>query len=142
MAELGRPSTYDPKYIELIDVYLKTCNDEYKSVTVGTETIKRLEVKLPMIEDFALENDIPISTLYDWEKVNPDFSVALDKIRSSQKRVLLNKGISGEYNSTIARLTLSANHGMKERTDMTTDDKPIQSNTIVVKRMDKDETSS
>jgi hypothetical protein len=139
MAEKGRPTKYDSKYIDAVDEYLKTCNDEYKTVTVGSEVIKRLEVKLPMIEDFALQNDIPISTLYDWEKENPDFSVALDKIRSSQKRVLLNKGISGEYNSTIARLTLSANHNMKERNDLTTDDKPIQSNTIVIKRMNGNE---
>lgn len=142
MAKRGRPSEYDSELISKVDAYLLTCVDEYKTIVVGNETVKRFEVKLPMIEDFALENNIPISTLYDWEKVHPDFSVALDKIRAAQKRVLLNKGISGEYNSTIGKLILSANHGMKERSDMTSDDKPIQSNTIVIKRMDKDATNS
>jgi curved DNA-binding protein CbpA len=39
----------------------------------------------------------------------------LKKILDEQKQRLLNKGASGEYNSTIAKLILSANHGMAEK---------------------------
>ena len=34
-------------------------------------------------------------------------------------------GLSGDYNSTIAKLILSTNHGMREGTDITSDNKPI-----------------
>ncbi len=38
---------------------------------------------------------------------------------------LIDMGLSGVYNSTIAKLILSSNHGMRERLDKTSDDKPI-----------------
>jgi hypothetical protein len=106
----GRPSKYDPKYILSVDEYLETRKDEidYK----GNKT-----VRLPMIETFALFIGVNKTTLYEWESRHEEFSNALDKIRIEQQERLLNNGLSGAYNSAIAKLVLSANHNMREKSD-------------------------
>jgi hypothetical protein len=58
----------------------------------------------------ALYLDVNKTTIFEWEKKYPDFSNSLDKIKDEQKKRLLEKGLSGEYNSTIAKLILSSNH--------------------------------
>ena len=78
-----------------------------------------------MIEGFARFLGISKRVLYDWEKRYEDFMHALDKIRTEQHDRLINKGLAGEYNSTIAKLMLSSNHGYRERSDLTSDDKVL-----------------
>ena len=62
-----------------------------------------------------------------------DFLHALEKIENLQGKILQNKGLLGEFNPTITKLMLSANHGMREKSDITSDDKPIEGNTITFK---------
>ena len=84
---------------------------------------KKIKVNLPLIEGFALFIDVDKTTLYDWEKKHKEFSHALNKIRTEQQKRLMYSGLSGEYNPVIAKLVLSANHGMREKSDLTTDGK-------------------
>jgi hypothetical protein len=42
----------------------------------------------------------------------------LKKIKDIQRERLLYNGLSGDYNSTIAKLVLSANHGMSEKSEV------------------------
>ena len=144
MRERGRPSKYDFEQLDaLVDEYLATCYDEYKTDKFPDGTTKtRFITKVPTYEGFMIFANIARSTLYDWKDEHKEFSDSLDRILIRQKEVLFNKSLSGEYNATIAKLGLSSNHGMKERTDTTSDDKPIQSNTIIIKKMDSDETNS
>jgi hypothetical protein len=132
---LGRTSEFKEEYIAAVDHYLEWCQDEY-------DDKGRLVVKSPTMEGFARFINVARSSLYLWEKDHPDFSDALDKIRGEQKERLINKGLSGDYNPTIAKLILSANHGMREKADITTDDKPIKGNTIVFKDFSDDEADS
>lgn len=106
---VGRPSKYDPIYIESATTYLE---DNTDILTEG-----KLKVKLPTIEGFAAFVGVNKTTLYEWSKVHPEFSNALDKIKTEQQKRLVNSGLSGDYNSTIAKLVLSANHGMSEKTE-------------------------
>lgn len=144
----GAPTKYDISLIDKVDEYLKTTGDKYETFDTGAVKdgvpvkITKLVVDMPMIEGFSDYIDVCVSTINNWELEYPDFLVATNKIRKAQKKVLMNKGVSGEYNPLITRLVLSANHGMREKSDVTSDDKPIQSNTIIVKRMDKDEAGS
>lgn len=144
MAKMGRPTKYNPKYIDEVDVYLKECEDEYKLITesrevesvvrsekdedidnqdedTGYKIRKRrkaiLKVKLPSVERFALRLNVCIKTLYNWENEDKNFLQALNKIRLEQKARLTEGGLSGEYNSTIAKLMLSSNHGMRDAVD-------------------------
>lgn len=110
MSNAGRPTKYQDSFIGQAEVYLMQCEDTM------TERGK-LQVKLPTTDGFARFLGVARSSLYLWEKDHPEFSDALDKIRHEQQERLLNMGLSGDYNPTIAKLVLSANHGMKEKTE-------------------------
>ena len=132
---MARPigtTEFDEKYIVEVDKYLKKNRDrnvkllKQKNTEKGYLTYEtKLKVKLPTIVGFATYLGVSEKSLYNWAKANKYFRIALDKIKNEQKQRLLNSGLSGDYNSTIAKLILSSNHGMKERVDATTDDKPI-----------------
>jgi len=119
----GRPTDYKPEYILKADEYLSKYKDEVSTIVKsenpfsGATTYERvLKVNLPTIEKFAVYIGHVVSTLYEWDKLYPEFSKALNKIKQEQKNRLLDNGLSGAYNSTIAKLILSANHGMSEKT--------------------------
>lgn len=129
----GRPSKYDEKYIDSVESYLNECQDEYdefhKTRGEKSDTYDRLlKVRLPTIEDFARYIGVNKTTLYEWESIHPEFSNALETIRVEQKQRLIENGLSGDYNPLIAKLVLSANHGMAEKTetDVTSKGESIQ----------------
>lgn len=123
--KMGRPTDYDPIFISKVDEYLEACKDEEYDWTKSTSSGKvdseswehRIKVHLPTMEDFALFINVSRSTVYEWKEKYKDFSDSLDKILIEQKKRLLNKGLSGDYNPTIAKLILSSNNGMKEKTE-------------------------
>jgi hypothetical protein len=114
----GRPSEYNPDYVAKADEYLKLHQD------IPVDEL-RLKVNLPTLKGFAAFIDINESTLYEWDKTYPEFSKSLSKIKAEQHARLLNNGLAGTYNPTIAKLILSSNHGYKEKSDVTSDDKPM-----------------
>lgn len=130
MKKMGRPTKYEERFVQEAEKYLANCKDEEydwtKSVgKVGTSWEHRIKVKLPTLEGFSLVLNVNMETLSEWGNKYPDFSVALKNITKEQQKRLLNKGLSGDYNPTIAKLILSANHGMREKSDITTDGKEI-----------------
>lgn len=126
MAKEGRPTKYREEFIDKVDEYILNCKD-----TLGKKSIN---VNLPMIEGFARYIDVSKRSIYEWKDKYPEFSHALEKIEIEQKKRLIEMGLANVYNSAIAKLVLSANHGMKERSDMTSDDKPIIGNEITIKK--------
>lgn len=111
----GRPTDYSEDMIIKAQDYLESCKDSFIDN----------KVNLPTIYGLALYLHVNKDTLYEWAKKYPDFSVALKDIEQTQAQRLLNEGLAGNYNPTIAKLILSANHGMKERVDTTTNDKDL-----------------
>ena len=117
----GRPTKYDSSFIDEIDSYLKTTGRE--------------NTKLPTKQGFALHIGVDDDTLDNWANakddqgklLRPEFFGALKKLMQTQHEQLVNDGIYGgkEVNATIVKLLLQNNHGMKERTDTTTNDKDI-----------------
>ena len=139
----GRPTTYKEEYINKVDEYLAECQDEDKQVVKQSSEKyemydNKLKVNLPTVEGFALWLGISKSTLYDWKKKHKDFSDSLEMIVEEQRKRLLNMGLSGDYNSTIAKLILSSNHGYTEKSnvDHTSGGEKIQSNTIIFQDFD------
>ena len=122
----GQPTYYNKKYVERVEDYLKNNVDLVDVITEDGETPpKQSKVKLPTIEGFARFIGVPRRTIYEWRDKHIEFSHTLDKILIEQQERLINKGLAGDYNSTIAKLILSSNHGMAERKDVTSGDLPI-----------------
>ena len=109
----GRPTLYDPSFVDKVDSYL--------------ENATRDNMHLPKVESFATYLGVHKDTIYEWAKLYPEFSDALKKILTIQAERLIDDGIYGgkEVNATIVKLLLQNNHGMKERNDVTTNDKEI-----------------
>lgn len=114
------PTKYSAKFAKMVDKYL----EEKEKIAAGVGGV--FKVSLPEIDDFAVNwLGATKKSAYEWEKYYPKFAIALDKIRAAQKQKLIEGGLSGAYNATITKLMLSANHDMREKTDVTTDDQPI-----------------
>ena len=143
-----RPTKYKPEYVKKSDDYLKSCVksleayhkhlsarginylSDKKKIEAELKKIK-LKIpkpKLPTVEGLAYKLNVVVSTLYEWDKKEPAFSKALTKITEKQKEVLMEGGLSWDYNPTVAKLILSSNHGMVERTntDHTSEGKRIE----------------
>jgi hypothetical protein len=106
-----RPSKYEDKtpeeWKDLIQGYIDSCKDEYRDNG-------KIVVHLPKIEGLALALTISRETIYAWAKEHKEFSDTLEKISAKQKESLIDKGLANEYNPTIAKLLLAANHGMSD----------------------------
>jgi hypothetical protein len=109
----GRPTKYDPSFVDEVEQYL--------------ETTGREQTSLPTMQGFALWINVNGDTLVEWAKIYPEFSAALKKLMLKQAEQLINDGIYGgkEVNATIVKLLLQNNHGMKEKTDITSDGKVL-----------------
>ena len=128
--EAGRPTEYKKEYIQKIQEYLADSQDEWdefhKTRGDKSDSYERtVKVKLPSIEGFAKYIGVSRKSVYNWRDEHKDFAIALDEIDSEQKERVVNEGLAGNYSPVIAKLILSSNHGMKERVDETSDDKPI-----------------
>ena len=100
----GRPTKYKPEYAtkEFINNYI-----EFRKGSGLLVSLCGLAVYLSVCED----------TLQEWKHVHPEFSVALGIVKQESKDMLMNKGLDSSYNSTIAKLILSSNHGMAEKSE-------------------------
>jgi len=112
--------------------YLDSCKDEHIKTVVQENPGKEykmykttLKVHLPTIEGYAMYIGCTASTLYNWEKIYPEFASAKRRIVQIQKQVLIDRGLEGAYNPVIAKLILSNNHGMRETADITSGNKPL-----------------
>ena len=120
----GQPTKYDKKYNSYVDDYLELNVDEVETNRWNLSG-QHIKVRLPTIDGFALYIGVPRTTVYEWKEAHQEFSYSLGRIVNEQKKRLLNMGLSGHYNPTIAKLILSSDHGMREKSDVTSDDKPI-----------------
>lgn len=109
----GRPTKYRPEMNQELDKYLETTGKE--------------QMSLPTIQGFSLWLNVDDETLTEWAKRYPEFSATLGRLKKLQAKQLIDDGIYGgkEVNATIIKLMLQNNHGMKERTDVTTNNKEL-----------------
>jgi hypothetical protein len=130
MASTGRPTKYSPNILAKTRAYIASCVDEiteyHKTRGEKSDSFERLvRVKLPTLEGLSLHLHVHRDTIHAWSREYPIFSDALEELKALQAERLMTGALSGDYNPLIAKLILSANHGMKERTDVTTDDKEL-----------------
>lgn len=101
---MARPTKYSEEMQAKAEAYIT--NDTWKD-----------QDAIPSIEGLAKFLGIARSTIYEWKDDHKALSDTLGEIESEQKRVTLNNGITGEFNSTIAKLVLH-NHGFTDKTDV------------------------
>jgi len=144
--KIGRPTEYKTFYCDKVDEYLESQQDEEVEVVKQRNQEKgyeiydnKLKVKLPTKEGYARFIGVTKKTLYNWANEHEEFLHALEKIEIEQKQRLIDCGLSGEYNSTIAKLVLSSNHGMSDKTetDLTSKGEKIQSVAEAIALMEK-----
>src|SRR5580704_19731106 len=111
----GRPSTYDADEIA-------------QGVTAYIASAHSLSF-LPTVEGLAVHLSVARSTLYLWADEHPAFSDILEQLLAAQSSQLIQNGLVGTYNPTITKLMLTK-HGYKDKSDLTSGDKPIEGNKI------------
>jgi len=104
MNAVGRPSKYTPELLNKAESYLVEWENE--------------DDMIPSVEGLSVFINIARSTLYKWSEEKPEFSDILERINIKQNRELINKGLSGEFNSNITKLVLGK-HGYSDKADTT-----------------------
>ncbi len=115
---IGRPLEYNKKVLSKSKEYIDSCTDEienyHKTVGEKSNSYERVvRVSLPTIEGLAIYLNIARSTIYEWKSKYSEFSDTIEQLLVKQADLLINNGLSGNYNSTIVKLLLTK-HGYKE----------------------------
>jgi len=103
VAKQGTPTKYNQEKQKIADKYV----DDYESY----------EDAIPSVCGLACVLGVCEKTIYNWGEKHPDFLQTLDRIQTKQKKVTLNKGLTNEFQPTIAKLVL-ANHGLHDKQDI------------------------
>ena len=103
----GRPTDYNEAILSRAREYLNLIRPNENEA-------------IPSIEGLALYLGISRPTVYDWAKQEDkkEFSYIVEDILSNQGRTLINKGLLGQFNPTIAKLLLSK-HGYADKQELT-----------------------
>ncbi len=99
---MGRPVEYNEEILKKAKKYIASCKDKDK------------EVNIPTLEGLALYLKIHRDTIYAWRDDHEEFSDIVAEVMGEQGKRLINNGLAGKYNPTIAKLLLSK-HGYKEQ---------------------------
>lgn len=133
---MARPTDYNENTISQAKDYINSCKDSDKTVN------------LPTAEGLALYLGVSRRVLYDWADKYEAFLHILDELNSEQAKRLINNGLSGKYNSNIAKLVL-AKHGYKDQLGLSGEGEgsPIKVHADITSTIDKiygesDKTSS
>jgi NAD/NADP transhydrogenase alpha subunit len=117
----GRPTLYNDEIIREAWAYIQNTNDEWDKAN------SRLKVNVPTVEGLALHLEVTRSTVYLWQKEYSEFSDIIETLLQKQAQALINNGLSGSYNPTIAKVLLTK-HGYTDKQEI--DQKTEHSGTV------------
>ncbi len=106
----GRPTEFNEAMLDKANEYLAWANDE-------KDEKGRLTVRLPKAAGLARHLGVHRATLYVWAEKHPEFNDILERLNQLQEERLIDKGLSGEYNSNIVKLALGK-HGYHDKADI------------------------
>ena len=79
--------------------------------------VRNHDSRVPTTAGLAIHLGVRRSTLYEWAKNVQEFSDTLEELQDRQEVLLVDGGLSGEFNSGITRVMM-ANHGYREKTEV------------------------
>lgn len=105
----GRPTIYSEE-IE---------KDAWDYVHITQDVVRNdvREINIPTIEGLAMHLQVSRSTVYLWQKEHPEFSDIIELLQQKQAVALVNNGLGGNYNPTIAKVLLTK-HGYSDKTEV------------------------
>lgn len=109
--KMGRPSKYDPKYIEEMRAFF---NRDYTQKKHG----KTEACDFPSIARFAVNIGVNKTTIYEWAKNHPEFSNALKECQEIQEDIIVNNSLKGTYNGSFAQFLLKNNYGYRDKQEV------------------------
>lgn len=112
----GRPTKYTEELLERAATYIDCFQDEGDVI--------------PSIAGLAIYLDIGRNTIYTWadDDEKPEFRDILGKILAKQEKLLLNSGLTGDFNSQITKLALGK-HGYSDKHDVEVAERPMVTTT-------------
>ena len=118
---IGRPTSYSISVLKKARRYIT----EYEDV----------KDMIPSVVGLVKFIGVSRATINRWrnEKGKEDFRDILDEINETQAQVLINKGLSGDFNSNITKLVLGK-HGYHDKQDTN-----IKETTLDLTNLDDDE---
>lgn len=101
---MGRPSKYNEETIPKTLEYL--------------ENFESMGDQIPSIAGLAVFLKVGRDTIHEWRKEEgkEDFSDIIENILGKQEQTLTNKGLTGDFTSTISKLILGK-HGYHDKVD-------------------------
>lgn len=105
----GRPSKYDPRYCDALLTFFTR-----EKFTVGAFG-KLVPTEPPYFSAFARSLGVDDTTLDEWAKVHPKFSLAIKSAKRLQEEHLVTCGFLGASNPAVTIFLLKNNHGYKDR---------------------------
>lgn len=140
--KVGRPSKYDPSFIDIAKKYINDCGREATELPTIEGLALLLKVDDERIRDYADAKVKDTDGNETEELLHPEFNATIKELKSKQKNQLMNDGLYGgkEVNSTMAIFLLKANHGMIEtekRILAGDSDEPVRVNMSLDQMLDK-----
>ena len=119
---MARPTKYDESMLGIAEDYLTTYNSGYNHL-------------IPSIVGLSEVLEVTAKTLYNWSNHsdNTEFLHMLDKIRQRQQRILIENGLTGDFNAAITKLALTK-HGYSDKVeqDVTSGGKELRNNFTII----------
>ncbi len=113
---VGRPSDYDPKYVEQMiryfGKYLLTLDSEFDE---NGKAWKKSDKLFPSLAGFAIKLNVCRSTLHEWSVAKnedgslkyPEFSYAYEAAKDFQENFLLTGGLNGDVHHSFAQFVMT-----------------------------------
>lgn len=114
---MARPTDYNNDILERAGLYLDSCEDQNTVVGEGKGAVIIRSVNLPTIEGLAFYLGVARSSIYLWQKSHPEFSDIIERLHQKQAAGLINNGLAGNYNPTIAKVLLTK-HGYTDKQEI------------------------
>lgn len=114
----GALTTYKTEYAgKKLDEYLNYCEKGHEPTLIPTNASYLMlhNAKIPTQKGFAKFLKVSRKSFDTWAIAHTEFALVLDRIHDEQEEFLINNGLSGRYNATMAKLILGVNHGFVER---------------------------